>query len=165
MPMPQRFLQKFQPWWQGCSRWERHLLATWTIVAAALALWFGGLAPLFSRVAVLERRIPELEIQLNRMRAPPPAGRAAAVAVPQPSEDLRSVIYGQLAKHKISAELRALSPVRVEMRLSEMPLPEALELLDNLRRQSGARVAVFNVRGTATDGGLVRIVAELERTS
>jgi hypothetical protein len=75
------------------------------------------------------------------------------------------VLFGQLAERAISAELRALSPARVEMRLPEMPLDEAFGLLDALRQQTGARVAVFSARSDGPSDGAVRIVVELERGS
>ena len=75
------------------------------------------------------------------------------------------MLYGQLAERKLSAELRALSPTRVEMRLPEMPMQDALDLLDALRQQAGARVAVFAAKNDATAGGRLRIVVELERVS
>ncbi|MDR2030888.1 MAG: type II secretion system protein M, partial [Azoarcus sp.] len=130
---------------------------------AALLLWFGVCAPLLQRVAVLERRIPELEMLLNRMRQPS-SGEAAPGAAAQPSgEDLRSALYGLLAERSLGAELRALSSARVEMRLPEMPVGDALDALDFLRRQTGARVAVFSARSDGAPGGAVRVVAELER--
>ena len=166
MPIQQIVQQKLQTWWQGRSARERRILAAWAAAVTVLALWFGAFAPLFQRIATLERRVPELETQLNRMRAQPAAGkRAAAAAAPQAGEDLRSALYGQLAERKISAELRALSPTRVEMRLPEMPTQVALELLDALRQQTGARVAVFGARNDAASGKAARIVVELERAS
>ena len=41
------------------------MLLAWVAAVAVLALWFGVCAPLFQRIAVLERRVPELELQLN----------------------------------------------------------------------------------------------------
>ena len=73
MPIQQIIQQKLQPWWQGRSTRERRILAAWVAAVAVLALWFGAFAPLFQRIATLERRVPELETQLNRMRAQPPA--------------------------------------------------------------------------------------------
>jgi len=162
----EKFQQKLQPWWRERSRRERAVLLAWVAAVAVLALWFGVCAPLFQRIAVLERRVPELELQLNRMRIQPSAGKSAAAAsVPQSGEDLRSVLYARLAERKISAELRALSPTRVEMRLPQMPMRDALEILDALRRQAGARVAVFSARNDEAAGATARIVVELERAS
>ncbi|MDR2452212.1 MAG: type II secretion system protein M [Candidatus Accumulibacter sp.] len=156
--------QRLWQWWQERSGRERWILTLWAAAAAALLLWFGAYAPLAQRIAVLEKRVPELEMLLNRMRAQPSSGEAAAGAVAQPSgEDLRSVLYGQLAERSISAELRALSSARVEMRLPEMPIGDALDALDFLRRQTGARVAVFSARSDGSSGGAVRVVVELER--
>ena len=72
--------QKLGQWWQERSERERRILAVWAAAGTALSLWFGAGAPLMQRIAVLERRVPELEMLLNRMRAQPPAGTGAAVA-------------------------------------------------------------------------------------
>jgi type II secretory pathway component PulM len=159
-------LQKIEQWWQGRSERERRILMLWAVAVAALALWFGAISPLFQRIAFLERRTPELEMQLNRMRARPAAAEnAPAATAGTAGEDLRSALYGQLAERKISAELRALSTTRVEMRLPEMPMKEALDTLDVLRRQTGARVASFGAKGDGAPGANVRVVVELERNS
>ena len=165
MQVQQRLQEQLLPWWQGRSVRERRLLAVWVAAVAVLALGFGVVAPLVQRIAVLEKRVPELERLLTRMRAQPPAGKGAAAAAAPPSgEDLRSALYGQLAERKLSAELRALSPTRVEMRLPELPMQDALDLLDALRRQTGARVAVFGAKSDGAAGQAARLVVELERT-
>jgi type II secretory pathway component PulM len=161
VPIP----QKLSSWWQGRSERERRILTVWALAVAVLALWFGVCAPLMQRIAALERRIPELERQLYRMRAPSAGTGAVNAAARQTGEDLRSVLYGQLAERSLRAELRALSAARVEMRLPEMPIEEAFDTLDFLRRQTGARVAVFGARSDGSPGDPVRIVVELERGS
>ncbi|MFT3960302.1 type II secretion system protein GspM [Propionivibrio sp.] len=163
MQVQQRLQEHLLPWWQGRSVRERRLLAVWVAAVAVLSLGFGVVAPLVQRIAVLENRIPELERLLTRMRAQPPAVKGAAAAAPPSGEDLRSALYGQLAERKLSAELRALSPTRVEMRLPELPMQDALDLLDALRRQTGARVAVFGAKSDGAAGQAARLVVELER--
>ncbi|MDR2112752.1 MAG: type II secretion system protein M [Candidatus Accumulibacter sp.] len=156
--------RKSWSWWRERSERERRILALWLAAVALLALWFGVCAPLFQRINALEKRVPELEMLLNRMRAQPTAGKSAAGAVARPSgEDLRSALYGLLAEIQVSAELRALSPTRVEMRLPEMPMKDALETLDALRQRTGARVAVFSARSDGSAGANARVVVELER--
>jgi len=98
------------------------------------------------------------------MRARPVATQRTASSGEAAGGDLRSALFGALAEKKISAELRALSTRRVEMRLPELPIKEALDLLDTLRQASGARVAVLNVKAEVAPGGPVRLVVELERT-
>jgi type II secretory pathway component PulM len=156
-------LKKLQAWWRERSGRERWIFTSWTMTVAVLVFWFGVCNPLFGRIAVLEKRVPELEMLLNRMRTQQPVGQRVGVAAQQTGEDLRGALYGRIAEHKISAELRALSPSRVEMRLPEMSMPEALEVLDNLRRQTGSRVVVFSAKSDASSGQGVRVVAELER--
>ena len=60
------------------------------------------------------------------------------------------------------AELRAISNSRVEMRLPELPLPEALDLLMALRQESGAKITVFNLRSDKTSSSSVNIIVEFE---
>ncbi len=160
MPMQARILQ----WWQARSNRERTILLAWGAVVALLLMWFGVVAPLNQRIATLEKRIPELETQLNRMRAQPTGSPSAARPAGTVDGDLRSTLYGWLAERKLSAELRTLSSSRVEMRLPELPAKEALDVLDALRQEYGTRIAVVNLRGNAEPGSAVRIVAELERT-
>ena len=163
--MKSSLMPKIAFWWQARTDRERKILVAWSAVVVLLLLWFGVLTPLFQRINALEKRVPMLESQLNRMRARPlDAGRSSgALAAGQAGEDLRSVLFGLLAERKISAELRALSTSRVEMRLPELPMKEALDLLDALRRETGARVAVLNVSTEAAPKAASRVVVELER--
>ena len=163
--MKSSLMPKIAFWWQARTDRERKVLAAWSAVVVLLLLWFGVLSPLFQRIDALEKRVPMLESQLNRMRARPlDAGRTSGAQVAaQAGEDLRSVLFGVLAERKISAELRALSTSRVEMRLPELPMKEALDLLDALRQETGTRVAVLNVSTEAAPKSAARVVVELER--
>ena len=156
-------LPKLILWWQGRSARERTILQVWSVTVSVLLLWFGLLAPLVHRIATLEQRVPALEAQLNKMRAHPVAAQHPASAEAA-GGDLRSTLFGVLAEKKISAELRALSTARVEMRLPELPIKEVLDLLDTLRQASGVRVSVLNIKAEAAPGSPVRLVVELERT-
>ena len=149
--------------WQGRSRRERTILCAWGGIVVVLLLWFAVLSPLLQRIATLEKRVPVLEAQLNKMRARPAEHKRTQSAVNPANGDLRSTLFGLLAERKISAELRALSTERVEMRLPELPMGEVLELLDALRWETGTRVAVMNVKTEAATGSVSRVVVELER--
>ena len=150
-------------WWHARSPRERTILGLWAIVATLLLVWFGVLSPLSRRIAQLEQRVPELEAKLYSMRAQPLAAPRAPGAAS--AADLRSTLYRLLADKKISGELRALSSSRVELRLPELPMKDALELLESLRQQSGARVVVFNARSEAAPAAASRVVVELEVAS
>lgn len=150
-------------WWQARSPRERAILLAWAIVATVLLLWFAVLSPLTRRIDQLEQRVPELESRLYAMRAQPPSASRAASATS--AADLRSTLYRLLADKKISGELRALSSSRVELRLPELPMNDALELLEFLRQQSGARVVVFNAKSEAAPAAAARVVVELEVAS
>jgi type II secretory pathway component PulM len=156
-------LESIPAWWRGRSERERRFVRAWLPVVVVMAGWFGVLSPLFKRIAALERRVPEMELQLNRMRAHPVDASRANRAGGPANEDLRGALHGQLSERQISAELRALSATRVELRLPELPVKEALVVLDALRQETGARVAVFAARNDETPGHATRIVVELER--
>ncbi len=155
--------EKLILWWQGRSDRERTILRAWGVAVGALLLWFAVLSPLFQRIATLEKRVPVLEAQLNKMRARPVESKRSPSAANPAQGDLRSTLFGMLAERNVSAELRALSNARVEMRLPELPMGEALVLLEALRRETGTRVAVLNVKTEAASGSVSRVVVELER--
>ena len=121
--------EKILVWWHARSDRERKILLAWSVSAALLLLWFALLSPLFQRMATLEQRVPQLEAQLNRMRTRPVDAPRAASTGGAAGADLRSTLYGLLAERKLSAELRSLSNSRVEMRLPELPMKEALDML------------------------------------
>ena len=112
--------QKAILWWQALSERERRILRIWALAVLALLVWFALLAPLNKRIAQLETRIPQLESRLNAMRAVPSSAPQAKTSANKDSADLRSTLFRLLSEKKISAELRALSSTRVEVRLPEM---------------------------------------------
>jgi type II secretory pathway component PulM len=156
---------KLALWWNACSSRERRLLVAWSLAAVALLLWFAVVSPLGRRIDQLEKRVPELETRLNAMRSQalsdlPAQGRASA-ASSKTAADLRSTLFRAIGERKISAELRALSSSRVEMRLPELAMNDALDLLEHLRSESGARIVVLNASAPA--GAAARLVVEFER--
>lgn len=155
---------KISLWWQGLSAREHRILSIWGLAVFALLLWFAVISPLTNRIHQLESHVPELEARLNAMRAQPLGDVRAKSPNNRPSADLRSTIFRLLADKKISAELRALSSSRVEMRLPELPMKDALDLLEFLRQESAARVVVFNAKNEAASGNAARLVVELENT-
>lgn len=154
--------QKAILWWQALSERERRILRIWALAVLALLVWFALLAPLNKRIAQLETRIPQLESRLNAMRAVPSSAPQAKTSANKDSADLRSTLFRLLSEKKISAELRALSSTRVEVRLPEMPMKNALDLLDELRQASATRVVVFNAKTESANADASRLVVELE---
>jgi type II secretory pathway component PulM len=156
---------KTAAWWQGRSSRERTILLAWGGVATILLLWFAVISPLRQRINQLEQRVPELESKLYLMRAHPLNEVRVQSVDNKSAADLRSTLFRLLADKKISAELRALSASRVEMRLPELPMKEALDLLESLRQESGARIVVLNAKTDAASSATSRLVVELERAS
>lgn len=165
--------RKLSLWWSTCSARERTLLMVWTPVMLALALWFAVVAPLSRRIDQLERRIPELDMRLNAMRSQSRVDAAAGgssesgrggAANGKTAADLRSALFRALGDRKISAELRALSSSRVEMRLPELPMKDALDLLAALRRETGSRVVAFNASSEPAGRATARLLVEFENT-
>jgi type II secretory pathway component PulM len=151
-------------WWQTRSRREHAILAGWGGAVVILLLWFAVISPLSKRIGQLEKRIPELESRLYSMRAQPRnEARAQATGTTQSAADLRSTLFRLLADKKISCELRGVSATRVELRLPELSMPDALALLEFLRQESGARVVTLNVKADSPPATVSRIVVELER--
>jgi len=152
-------------WWSARSTRERTILIVWATVAALLLVWFSVLSPLFRRIDQLEKRVPELESKLYAMRAQPLVGAHAHNATSNSAADLRSTLFRLLADKKVSGELRALSASRVELRLPELPMKDALELLEFLRQESGARIVVLNAKTDRAPAIVSRVVVELEAAS
>lgn len=150
-------------WWHARSPRERIILVVWAIAAALLLLWFAVLSPLGRRIDQLEQRVPELESKLYSMRAQPLNEARAQKATS--AADLRSTLFRLLAEKKVSGELRALSASRVELRLPALPMKDALELLEFLRRESGARVVVLNAKTDPAPATASLLVVELEVAS
>lgn len=185
--------ERLQHWWCSRSDRERRFLAAWGAAAAALLVWFGGVSPLAQRIAVLEKRVPQLEGQLMRMQQsrtlsrenthPPastrPIANVAGATLPLEGGgdshgirgnlgagnggDLRSSLLAVLVERGVRAELNPLASSRVEMRLPELPLREALALIDVLRQASATRVSKLDIQVDAQPGGVARTVVELER--
>jgi type II secretory pathway component PulM len=158
---------RWQARWEALSRRERSILLTWSLAVLVLLLWLAIVSPLGRRIDLLEQRIPELEAQLNAMRSQAlndlPV-QAANGTNGKGAADLRSTLFRALGDKKISAELRALSSSRVEMRLPEMAMSEAVDLLEYLRSESASRIVVINVINVSTAiGAASRLVLEFER--
>ncbi|SDH21603.1 type II secretion system protein GspM [Propionivibrio dicarboxylicus] len=150
-------------WWRERSERERWILAVWSLALLGLLVWFGLLTPMQHRIGSLERRLPALESLLGKMRSSVAAGTHRSTSTRHDDGDLRGRLSGLLAERKLSAELKAISTTRVEMRLPEMPVAEAFTLLDLMRRESGARVVTLGIKAEPTAATLIRVVAELER--
>lgn len=151
-------------WWHARSPRERSILLVWASGALLLLLWFAVLSPLGKRIDQLEKRVPELESKLYSMRAQP-LNQARAQGATKSAADLRSTLFRLLADKKINGELRALSASRVELRLPELPMKDALELLDFLRQESGARIVVLNAKTDPAPATTSHVVVELEVAS
>ncbi|MFZ4538648.1 type II secretion system protein GspM [Propionivibrio sp.] len=154
--------EKITFWWQARSIREQKTLLAWGLAFVALLMWFAIISPLSKRIDQLEKRIPELETRLNTMRSQPLNEIRAQGITSKNGADLRSTLFRLLADKNISAELRALSSSRVEIRLPGLPMKDALALLESLRQESGARVVVLNAKTEAASSGDARVIVEME---
>ncbi len=152
--------QKFEQFWSTRSPKEQKLLQLWAGVIGIAAIYLLVISPLTSRIGQLKKSIPQLESQLFAMRSQPMQGpRSGQAAV---KGDLRSVLFQLLANKKINVDVRSISAERVELRLPEMPVAEALALADDLRRDAAAKVAMLSLK-KGSGNGLVQMVLEMER--
>jgi type II secretory pathway component PulM len=158
----QQMRENVAVWWQARSSREQKIVLAWGLTATALLLWFAVIAPLGNRIDQLEKRVPELESKLHSMRAQPLNGTRTQGQSSKNAADLRSTLFRLLADKKINAELRAISSSRVEMRLPELPMKDALDLLEFLRQESGSRIVVLNAKTDTASRAVSRIVVELE---
>ena len=148
--------------WQNRSAREQKILCVWGLIVGGGLLYFGLLSPLQQNIARLQRSIPALEGQLFAMRAQPTRGIRNGQATVSNSGDLRSKLFQLLSARKSNADLRSLSAERVELRLPELPIADALALADSLRLDAQAPIVALSIkRDTPNSPALV--VLELER--
>lgn len=152
--------QKFEQFWSARSPKEQKLLQLWAGVIGIAAIYLLVISPLSARIGQLKKGIPQLESQLFAMRAQPMPGLRSGLAAVK--GDLRSVLFQLLANKKINVDVRSISAERVELRLPEMPVAEALALADDLRRDAAAKVAMLSLK-KGSGNGLVQMVLEMER--
>ena len=155
--------EKIMRFWLTQSAREQKFLFIWASLLLCALLYFLVFAPLTQRMARLEKSLPAQEALLFAMRAyATPAASATAAGVA--SGDLRSALFDSLEKQAVFADLRSLSTERAELRFAEMPTQQAIDVLEKLRADSGARVATLSIkRGKSL--GLVLIVVEMERSA
>ncbi len=154
--------KQFEQFWHARSPSERKFLQVWIVVLLGALAYFLLISPLSRRIGQLQKSIPVLESQLFAMRSQPATEGARRVSSAAASGDLRSTLFGQLAKQQINADLRSISADRVELRLPEMPAEKALGFLDKLRQEATARIVTLSIKNSATKG-LVQIIIEMER--
>ena len=148
---------RLRVFWAARNARERMILIV-GIVVAIVAAYIMAISAVNNKIAGLQRRLPELllnnyEIASGSKALPQRAKRAG---------DLRSDLFKILAERKLQADLRAISPTQVEMR---MPDQDAKTLLDNLnaiRLSADAHVTSLQLR--ATEKGSTGATATLERT-
>ncbi|MDQ7988205.1 MAG: type II secretion system protein GspM [Candidatus Dactylopiibacterium sp.] len=146
-------------YWQARNPRERLILACGGAVLL-IALYVACLQAVQTRIATLDRRLPELLLNSYEIAA---GGRAAAPAAPvRSSEDLRSELFRLLADQGVKAELRGLAADRVEARLAPAGGEVLLRQLNALRLASGSRVASLQLR-SGDAPGTAELTAILER--
>lgn len=155
--MKARLLQ----FWQTRSPREQKILVVWGGLVGIMLLVFGLILPLQQQISRLQRSIPVLEGQLFAMRTQPAVGARPSQAA-NVQGDLRSTLFQLLSTKKTAADLRSLSAERVELRLPELPITEALALADGLRQDANARITTLSIKRESTNGP-ARVLLEMER--
>lgn len=146
--------------WQARNAREQKILMVWVACLMLALVYMGIVSPLRTRIDRLERNIPTLESQLFAMRAEPPQPLHPAA---QSEGDLRSVLFRLISAQKKNIDVRSLTPSRVELRLPPLPATEVFSLIDSLRRDARASVAVLSIQNDSKENR-VRVVLEMERT-
>lgn len=144
-------------YWQARNPRERLLLAGGGALLL-VAIYIASLQAVNARIDLLAKRLPGLmlasyEIAAGTRGAPPPR---------RSEEDLRSELFRLLAEKDIKAELRALAPDRVEMRIASGNGATIIEQINTLRLAASARVASLNLRSEEA-GGDAEVTVILER--
>jgi len=99
------------------------------------------------RIAGLQRKLPDLLLASYEI-----AGGARGATPATRSGDLRSELFKLLADRGLKAELRALSPDQVEMRLPDQDAKSLIANLNAIRLASASRVLSLQLRATGTAG-------------
>lgn len=147
---------RLQAFWKERNARERLILVV-GISIAVVAFYLMAVDAVNKKIAGLQRSLPTL--MLNNYEI-----ASGGKAVPQRAKragDLRSDLFKILAERKLQADLRAISPTQVEMR---MPDQDAKALLDNLNAiRLAADAHVTNLQLRAADKGNTGATAMLER--
>lgn len=147
---------RLQAFWAARNARER-LILTLGISIAVIAFYLMAVDAVNKKIVGLQHRLPELmlnnyEIASGSKTAPKTAKRAG---------DLRSDLFKILAERKLQADLRAISPTQVEMRMPDQDAKTLLENLNAIRLAADARVSSLQLR--AADKGNTGATAMLER--
>lgn len=150
--------------WLARTPSERKLLLLWSTAVLGALVYFALISPLYRRIQQLENTLPQLENQLFAMRSQPAPVAGKQIAGNVENIDLRSAVFQFIGKQQLTADVRSISADRVELRLPEMPVGEALTLLEKLRQETAARIIVMRMKNNAARDA-VQVVVEMERLS
>lgn len=151
---------QFQSFWAARNPREQKVLIVWVATIVLASFYFGVLSPLMTRIPKLEKSLPRLEAQLFAMRAAPGSGPIKAKGTED--GDLRSALFKALAARQINADLRSITPERVELRLPPLAIADALSLANALRQDAGAQAPSVSIKNEGGNGQVL-LVMELER--
>jgi hypothetical protein len=143
--------------WAARNTRERLILVV-GIVVAIIAMYITAISAVNKKIAGLQHRLPELllnnyEIASGSKALPQRAKRAG---------DLRSDLFKILAERKLQADLRAISPTQVEMRMPDQDAKTLLDNLNTIRLSADAHVTSLQLR--VAEKGSTGATATLERT-
>lgn len=145
-------------YWRARNRREQLVLIIGGIVLL-IALYLLSLFSVQGRIESLRRRLPELALNSFEIAA---GKNTAPVAPTKRGEDLRSEVFRILAEQGVQAELRGLSPERVEMSMSARAGQSLINSLNAIRLTAGARVTSLQIR-TLESGEQAEATVILER--
>ncbi len=145
-------------YWAARNKREQQILIAGGIVLL-IALYLLSLFSVQGKIEALRRRLPELAMYCFEFAAGRFNGPVAPV---KRGEDLRSEVFRILAEQGVKAELRGLSPERVEMNMSARAGQNLVNSLNAIRLSAGARVSSLQIR-TLESGEQAEATVILER--
>lgn len=145
-PLFQTLQGHWHTFWRARAPREQLILMLGS-AALLVGLYLLAVGALQQRIGSLQKQAPELLLNSYEI-----ASGGQANTAPVRGSDLRSDLYKILAERNVEAELRALSPQQVEMRLPDQTAGALLGSLHTLRQAVGARVVSLQIRAEDADG-------------
>lgn len=154
--------EKIKNFWDKRTTREQKILLWWMGGLACFLLYFLAVEPITKRIERLQKTLPDLEATLLSMRSDFAVGQQS-VATQVKYTNLRSALFQFLEKHNISGDLRFPETDRAQLRLPEMDITQALDMLQKLRLEVAGRITMLSIK-RGRNNGQALIVVEVQRT-